>query len=267
MHLISTRKEIEDIFDKISRKKRPIRLGFTGVPPDGIWADAIKLSDEIIDLDMPIASNPISEADKYLPKVCCATLRTIMANSILMKDLDWLILSSGIDKCDGARFIGMTLQKILNIPVILTENLNNKHRGNPVCESNLPLKDKFCKIVGDLIKPQETTVTPCKPEFGFWGVPPNDFDILDLFPPTTHVFGWARCIENRTPADHDLEETVNNSIPTVYFAQAFCPKNYMAYRLAKENNGLYVEADSKIDHSIMAKIEAFLYLTGKHKSL
>jgi len=267
MDLISSKNEIEYIFDQISRKSKPVRLGFTGVPPEDILVNAIKLSDEVIDLDMPITSNPISESDKFLPKVCCATLRTIMANSMLIKDLDWIILSSGIDKCDGARFIGMTLRKILNIPVILTQNLNKLRKGNPICESNLPLRDKFNKIVGGLISGQELNITRCEPKFGFWGVPPNDFDILDLFAPETHVFGWARCLENRTPADYDLEEFINPAIPTVYFAQAFCPKNYIAYRLAKEHNGLYVEADSKLDHSIKAKIEAYLYLSGKNKPL
>jgi hypothetical protein len=149
----------------------------------------------------------------------------------------------------------------------MTENLNMNRAGNPICESSLPLREKFQRIVDGIITPPSDTFKPIEAEFGFWGVPPNDFDILDLFPSTTHVFGWARCIENRTPADLHLEEFINPAIPTVFFAQAFCPKNLLAYRLAKKYNGLYVELDSRLDKSVRAKIEAFLWLSKKKSTI
>lgn len=261
MNLASSLKDITPIAEKIKRCRRPVKLGFTGVPPDSILREAVQLSDEVIDLDMPLAHIPVSASEPVVPKICCATLRTIVANSLSIPDLDWIILSSGADKCDGGRFIGQTLQKMLSIPVILTENLNMKHAGNPVCESGLPLREKFQTIVDGIINPVSAPMGYAQPEFGFWGVPPNDFSVLDLFPSSTHVFGWARCIENRTPADLELEEYVNPDLPTVFFAQAFCPKNLLAYRLAKKYNGLYVEVDSRLDKSVKAKIEAFLWLS------
>lgn len=261
MKLIRTVDEIQDTLQYIASRPKKIRLGFTGVPPADIMREAIRLSDEIIDLDMPMPDIPISTGEQITPKICCATLRTIAANTLKVDDLDWIIFSSGIDKCDGGRFIAETIQKQHNIPVIMTENLNTIRAGNPICESSLPLLDKFQHIVDGIVYNEHPSLTPCEPEYGFWGVPPNDFSVLDLFPPTTHVFGWARCMENRTPADIELEELVNPSIPTVFFAQAFCPKNILAYKLAKTYNGLYVEVDSHVDRSTRAKIEAFLWLS------
>ena len=265
MRLVAEPGEIQDILDSISKLSKPVKLGFTGVPPDRLWKKALALSDEVIDLDMPIKTHPIVEAEKVMPKISCATLRTITANLLLDKKLDWIILSSGIDKCDAARFLGNFFEKSLDIPVILTENHNLERKGNPVCESGLPLKEKMQIIVDDLLKinSPDRKLDYKKPVCGFWGVPPNDFGVLDLFPDETHVYGWARCVENRTPADHELEVYVNPDIPTIFFAQAFCPKNIMAYQLAKKYNGLYVEVDSKVDHSIKAKIEAFLWLSLK----
>ncbi|MCD6459186.1 hypothetical protein J7L67_00770 [bacterium] len=265
MPLVSEPNEINDVLRLIANLPKPVRLGFTGVPPAALWEQALCVSDEIIDLDMPLPAHRIAESENIMPKISCATLRTITANILLDKNLDWVILSSGIDKCDGARFLGIFFNKQLNIPVVLTENLNMIRQGNPICESGLALKEKMEFIVDDLTKisPPHRKIVYRKPICGFWGVPPNDFDVLDLFPAQTHIFGWTRCMENRTPADHDLEMFVNPHIPIVFFAQAFCPKNVMAYGLAKKYNGLYVEVNSKVDHSVKAKIEAFLWLSLK----
>jgi len=264
MQLIETALEIDDLIKSLRKKKSPVRLGFTGVPPQPLWNEALSISDEIIDLDMPAKRTDLSIAEKLVPKICCATLRTIVANSFIYDNLDWIIMSAGLDKCDGGRFIGMSLQNIIDTPIVLTENMNLIRQGNPICESDLPLIEKMQKITESLTKSEKISLKKVKPEFGFWGVPPNDFEILRMFPDKTHVFGWARCMENRTPADFELETLVDPDIPTVFFAQAFCPKNIFAYNLAKKFNGLYVEADSKTDHSIKAKIEAFLWLSKRN---
>ncbi len=263
MQLIKTDTEINDLIKLITKKKSPIRLGFTGVPPTNLWEKALSISDEIIDLDMPLDTTDLSLSQNLVPKICCATLRTIVANTLACKNLDWIIMSSGLDKCDGGRFIALCLQKVIDTPIILTENLNLKRQGNPICESGLPLLEKMHAITDSLIKKQKLSLKKVMPKFGFWGVPPNDFEILRMFPDETHIFGWARCMENGTPADFELETFVNPDIPTVFFAQAFCPKNIFAYNLAKKFNGLYVEVDSKTDRSIKAKIEAFLWLSEK----
>jgi hypothetical protein len=94
-------------------------------------------------------------------------------------------------------------------------------------------------------------------------VPPRDFAILDLFPPTTHVYGWSRCMENKTPADLRLESRVNLAVPTVFFAQSFCAKTALARHLASRHpRGLYVDCDVSASSSVRAKIEAFLELSG-----
>ena len=68
----------------------------------------------------------------------------------------------------------------------------------------------------------------CEPKFAFWGVPPNDFSILDLFPNETHLLGWTRCVEAGVPADIELEMFVEPEVPTVFYAQAFCAKAQLA---------------------------------------
>ncbi len=264
MQLITSVDELRPVIDKIRKLKKTVTLGFTGVPPDDILREAISISDRVIDLDMPVEGHDLGVAETLMPKISCATLRTIAVNSLLYKDLDWIIMSAGYDKCDGGRFLAIQLQNLLSIPVVLTENLSLERQGNPVCESGLPLLQKMQCIVDGLIDPDviPSDIKHVPPAFGFWGVPPNDFSVLELFPDNTHIFGWARCIENRTPADVDLEEFINPDLPTVFFAQAFCPKNIIAYSLAQKYNGLYVEVDSRVDRSIKAKIEAYLCLHG-----
>ena len=100
----------------------------------------------------------------------------------------------------------------------------------------------------------------CKAKFGFWGVPPNDLSILELFPDETHVYGWTRCVEAMTPSDIDLEMFVDKDVPTVFYSQSFCSKAQLAKYLADKYNGLYIDIDDTVTNSTKAKIEAFLRL-------
>ncbi len=109
----------------------------------------------------------------------------------------------------------------------------------------------------------ELVLSPCKPTAGFWGVPPRDFSLLSLFPDTTHVYGWARCMENKTPDNLAMECHFNPDIPTVFFAQTFCAKTALAKHLAgKHPRGLYLDCDITAGNSAKAKIQAFLELSG-----
>lgn len=264
MKLVTSVDDIRGIVDQMRSLKRPVTLGFTGVPPDDIMDTARSVSSWIIDLDMPVDGHDLSVAEDIMPKISCATLRTIAANCLLYKNIDWIIMSAGYDKCDGGRFLGMRIGEMLDIPVVLTDNRSMYRHGNPICESGLPLREKMQAIVDMIASGDDSKKYDyCEPQFGFWGVPPNDFSVLDLFPSNTHIFGWARCMENRTPANFELEEYVNPDLPTVFFAQAFCAKNILAYDLAEKHNGLYVEVDSRVDRSIKAKIEAFLWMHGR----
>lgn len=70
-------------------------------------------------------------------------------------------------------------------------------------------------------------------------------------------------MENKTPADLELEMHLNRDIPTVFFAQSFCAKTALAHHLARRHpKALYVDADVTAGGSIRAKIEAFLELSG-----
>ena len=71
----------------------------------------------------------------------------------------------------------------------------------------------------------------------------------------------ALTLEPGTPADLDLEMYVDENVPTVFYAQAFCAKSQLAKYLADKYNGLYVDIDDYASNSISAKIEAFLRLS------
>lgn len=240
-----------------------MKLGIVGVPPRAIIDMHSTDETQVIDLDMPQPGVKRDAAEAYVPRVYCATLRTVAANALSLT-LDLIIAATGEGKCDGARFITEQLSGVVKTPIIAIKESNEKPRGNPICRSGLPLREKMnliIKSVGVDLTPEEVArVRQCDPTVGFWGVPPHDFSILDLFPDSTHVFGWTRCMENGTPADLELETAVQPDLPTVFFAQAFCAKNALARSLATKYNGLYVEVDEAMTRSAAAKVEAFLEL-------
>ena len=123
------------------------------------------------------------------------------------------------------------------------------------------MREKIEKITANIIENKDyTNLETSKAKFGFWGVPPNDLSILELFPPETHVFGWTRCVEANAPADIDLEMFVEKDLPTVFYSQAFCAKSQLAKFLADKYDGLYIDIDDYATNSIKAKIEAFIKL-------
>ena len=70
-------------------------------------------------------------------------------------------------------------------------------------------------------------------------------------------------MENKTPADLDLERQFDPDIPTVFFAQSFCAKSALAQHLAaKHPRALAIDCDVTPGSSTRAKIEAFLELAG-----
>ncbi len=241
----------------------PKRIGIVGVPPRELIDAHREPGDEVVDLDMPQPGVRKEAAEKYVPRVYCATLRTVAANALSL-ELDLIIASVGEGKCDGARYIFEELSDTIGAPIMAVKHSGTEPRGYPICISNLPLRRKMELIIKsvaeDLTSEELTEVRPSKPTVGFWGVPPHDLSILDLFPDTTHIFGWTRCMENGTPDDMELELRVDPELPTVFFAQAFCAKNALARSLATKHNGLYVEVDDVMSRSAAAKVEAFLEL-------
>ncbi len=243
------------------------KVGIVGVPPWGVISTLHKNQDEIIDLDEPQAQASLEETASYIPRVYCAILRTVVVNALHL-ELDRIYIDVGPGKCDCALHVSTLLQDMLSIPVIPTRNQDVTDVGYPLCRTNMPLQEKMIAITSNVSSPLPAkNYLPCLPTAGFWGVPPRDFSLLKLFPDTTHIYGWARCMENKTPANLILESKFNPEVPTVFFAQSFCAKTALAMHLAHQHpQGLYVDCDVTAGNSVRAKIEAFFELSGSWQS-
>lgn len=240
------------------------RVGIVGIPPLEVIRFCNDRQVEILDLDAMLVSMDMDNASAYLPKVYCAILRTVVLNAINL-ELDAIYIDVGPGKCDCALNVAAILADTLNIPIIRTENLDNQGIGFPICTTRMELTQKFLAITEGVKSASlhQENFTPCEPTAGFWGVPPRDFSILELFPDTTHVYGWTRCMENKTPAALDLEIHFNPKVPMVFFAQSFCAKTALARHLARRHpRALYLDADVTAGSSTKAKIQAFLTLNG-----
>ena len=236
-----------------------MKIGFWGYPdpqvvnnirkqyPNAEWID--------LDIDFGLSGNNV------LPDAYCKIIRNIINNAFSLKP--YLIIAPiGKDKCDSGWFASKILtDKGFNVITTIYESLKPR-REIKICTSNLPLYDKFQLITSGIIDTAiyDQDYSYVKPTAGFWGVPPNDLEILKLFPDETHVYGWTRCVEAGVPADIDLEMYADENVPTVFYAQAFCAKSQLAKYLADKYGGLYIDIDDYASNSIKAKIEAFLRL-------
>lgn len=246
-------------------------IGFWGYPHPQIINDLkSKYPDaEWIDLDIDFTYPKTN----IFPDAYCKIIRNIIDNAIYLKP-DLIVAPIGKDKCDSGWFASKILmEKGFNVVQSIFEDIEPK-REIKICSSDLPLYEKVTTITDSIIKPELLKKDFNKVEIpiennsknklftpGFWGVPPNDLEILKLFPNTTQVYGWIRCVEAGTPADLDLEMYVDENVPTVFYAQAFCSKSSLAKYLADKHNGLYIDIDDYASNSIKAKIEAFLKLS------
>ena len=240
------------------------RTGIVGIPPLAIIEQLAAEGDTIYDLDEPIVKTDIELASSYLPRVFCAILRTVVINGLSLK-LDRIYIDVGPGKCDCALHTATILKDILpETDVITTRNQDRTDFGAPLCTARMPLLDKISAITRSVQSARPHRDLPaCIPTAGFWGVPPRDFSLLRLFPDTTHVYGWSRCMENKTPDNQMLEGLSNPDIPTVFFAQSFCAKTALARHLANRHpHGLYVDCDVTAGNSTKAKIQAFLELSS-----
>ena len=244
--------------------KKYKEIGIVGMPPLEIIRELNANGTVIHDLDTPMIKADIELTAPYLPRVYCAILRTVVLNGLHLK-LDAIYIDVGPGKCDCALHVATVMEDMLSIPIYRTKNEDTSSFGTPISQSRMGLLQKFERItegVKNTVKPGKLP-EPCNPTAGFWGVPPRDFSILDLFPDTTHIYGWTRCMENKTPADHELELHYNPDIPTVFYAQSFCAKTALARHLAdKHPHGLYLDSDVTAGGSAKAKIQAFLELSG-----
>ena len=240
------------------------RAAIVGVPPLAVIRQLEAEGAEIIDLDMPVPGVSLERATHCLPKVYCAILRTVAANAITLRP-GRIFIDVGRGKCDGAAHLATILRYALpETEVIAVENHDSQPFSTPRCQTAMSLADKMLAITASVTtSAAHPFFAPCRATAGFWGVPPRDFSLLALFPDTTHVFGWARCMENKTPDNSQLEEFFDPAIPTVFFAQSFCAKSALAGHLsARHPCALAVDSDVAVGASGRAKIQAFLELNG-----
>ncbi len=240
------------------------RVGIVGIPPLSIMKELASPGIEIFDLDEPQGKVDIETASPFLPRVYCGILRTVIANSITIRP-ERIYIDTGAGKCDCAVHTATVLADSLpETEIIRTKNGDKENFGTPLCRTEGNLLQRMTKITASVqsVKAYQDQAA-CKATVGFWGVPPRDFSFLNLFPDTTHIYGWARCMENKTPDYLDLEMHYNPDIPTVFFAQSFCAKTALARHLAaKHPHGLYLDCDVTAGNSVKAKIQAFLELSG-----
>lgn len=232
-------------------------IGFWGYPNPKIVEKTKKEypNAEWIDLDIDFGY----QDKNILPDSYCKIVKNIINNTVKLNP-EKIIAPIGKDKCDSGWFAAKLLKDLgYNVEESIYENLENPYPIE-ICTSSMPLYDKFVTITDNIVERKEIITTQCQPKFGFWGVPPNDLELLKLFPDETYVYGWTRCVEAGTPADIDLEMYVDEDVPTVFYAQAFCAKSQLAKYLADKYNGLYIDIDDYANNSIKAKIEAFLRL-------
>lgn len=245
--------------NRIIAENRKI-IAMWGYPDPRLFAEMVRQypNHEIVDFDV----NFNFPSSNILPDAYCRIITNILDNAIALKSqTDLVIASVGEEKCDAARVASKVLRDLgFNVVESKYSKYNHDAAPTPIAKSDLPLKEKVCKIMDGVIVPQKFDLKETHPEFGFWGVPPNDMSLLELFPDTTHVYGWTRCVEAKRPADLDLEMYVDESVPTVFFAQTFCAKMQLAKYLAKKHNGLYVDVDDIVSNSVRAKVEAFIRL-------
>jgi hypothetical protein len=239
------------------------QVGIVGVPPLSVIGALNEAGATLHDLDAKLVPDSIDGASPILPRVYCAILRTVALNALRLP-LDAIYIDVGPGKCDAALHVATILGQTLPVPVIPTRNLDTAAFGNPLCEARMPMIAKFQAITEGVKRAAPHAPLPaCQATAAFWGVPPRDFSILAPFPDSTHVYGWTRCMENKTPADHALEMVVDPAVPTVFFAQSFCAKTALARHLASRHpHALVLDADFHAGASARAKIQAFLELSG-----
>lgn len=237
-------------------------IGFWGFIPKNVVELNKKLYPNAIWVDLDINFN--YPQVKIIPDASCKIIKNIFDNAFFLKEKIVKILAPiGKDKCDSAFFAAVILKE--NGFNVETFEFCETAKGvnfyeTPICESNLALRQKIELITGNIVEEKPLKLEKCLPRFGFWGVPPNDLSILELFPNNTHVFGWTRCAEAKAPADIELEMHLIENLPTIFYAQTFCAKNELAKYLADKHNGLYIDVDGWATNSTIAKIEAFLCL-------
>ncbi|MCL6628319.1 MAG: hypothetical protein K6U00_01800 [Armatimonadetes bacterium] len=235
---------------------RRMFIGYWGCPSRQVISKVARTYpyDEFIDLDV----NMNAPSSGLVPDAYCQIVTNIVDNALhLRQNIRLIIASVGEDKCDGGRFAALIL-KDLGFPIMEVRNTESEREPLTISTSGLPLLEKVNRIMDGVVSPNQKRYPEVQPTHGFWGVPPHDMRLLELFPNTTHVYGWTRCVEAGVPADLELEMYVDPGVPTVFYTQTFCQKTVLAKYLAEKYDGLYIDCDGSLTNSVIAKVTAFI---------
>jgi hypothetical protein len=246
-------------------------VGFYGYPPPEALRRAVERhGGRPLDLDVEYGARPVD----VLPGTCCRVLDCIVRNAhALRARLRAIVCAAGPEKCDGGRFVAHLLRDAGFAEVVITA-------GGPPAPAppgrrpilgvaRGPLRQRVDRIMETIVRPLEPAeeaawaARRAEPTHGFWGTPPQPIELLDLFPETTAIYGWTRCVELGAPADLELETAVDPEVPTVFFHQGFCAKAALARDLARRHRGLLVDVHDRLTGATIAKVEAFLKLSRR----
>jgi hypothetical protein len=216
---------------------------------------------ELVDLDVSSGAPDTG----LLPRATCRIIANIIDNAAhLSGRIDVVVAAVGEGKCDRGRHAARILRE-MGLEVVESRFPEEEFEDRELIWSTArgPLAGRVNRIMDTIVDPtpHERPPEQCEATHGFWGVPPNDFRILGLFPETTHLYGWIRCVEAGRPSDLDLECHVDEGVPTVFFNQSFCAKQDLAHSLAEKTGGIAVDCHREINDSILAKVEAFIKLS------
>jgi len=243
-------------------------IGFWGAPPRAALAAAAARFPGLPLFDLDVHRG--APAAKVVPDAYCHVLRNCVDNALALGErLVCVVAAVGAEKCDGACYAARLLAEISGVEVIATENPGIDPPAAPIlCDATGPVQARAVRIMEAIVEP----LTPAEvaaaragrrpPTHGFWGTPPHPIAALDLFPETTAIFGWTRCVEAGRPADLDLELAVPEDLPIVFFSQGFCAKAALARRLAARHRGMHLDLHDSLGAAALAKIEAFVRLAA-----
>jgi hypothetical protein len=239
--------------------------GFYGVPPRGALLEAaLRHGADLVDLDIDYGA----PASRVVPDAYCHIIRNCVDNAAaLASRLACVVAATGPEKCDGGRYAAHLLRDRLKLEVVATVNEGRAEPGPALlCDATGPLKRRVVRIMRAIAEPLtaqeegEALASRAEPTVGFWGTPPHPIGLLDLFPDTTRVLGWTRCVEQGRPADMEIEAFVPGGLPVIFFSQGFCQKAALARSLAERHRGMHVDVHDSVNAATRAKIEAFIRL-------
>lgn len=247
----------------------PRVIGFWGDPPRAALEAAAERFPGAAFFDLDVHHG--AKASRTVPDAYCHIIRNCVDNALALRGrLCAIVAATGEEKCDAGRLAGRLVAELAGVEVIRTTNPGIDPPSEAILsDATGPLKARVVRIMEAIVEPltdeeiRAARASRREPTHGFWGTPPHPIELLDLFPETTAVFGWTRCVERGRPADLDLETEVPDDLPIVFFSQGFCAKAMLARGLAARHRGMHVDVHDSLGAATMAKIEAFVRLSAR----